>query len=84
MPFLDKIFVKTPFGIYHPDFEFKDRYIEIKSTYTKEIFLGEKENINGEYTKKQFKKIQWINQNIKPIEIIIMDSNTEIKEIIIL
>lgn len=34
--------IKTPYGYYTPDFEFKDYYVEIKSLYTFEVCIGQK------------------------------------------
>lgn len=66
--------IKTPYGLYYPDFLYRDTFIEIKSDYTYEIMLG---NLMNRFTKKfddtQFKKIKWVNENIKPIEIFVVD-----------
>lgn len=58
--------IKTSFGYYFPDFEFEDRFIEIKSPYT--YSLLEKEN------KKQLFKIIETAKTIKPVELIVIDS----------
>lgn len=65
--------IKTPYGIYIPDFEFIDKLIEIKSSYTLDVAKGKKLNLNGEFSDKQYKKILWVNENIKPVEIKILD-----------
>lgn len=57
--------IKTPYGFYTPDFEAEDFYIEIKSTYTFKICR--KTN--------QFKKIKWVNDNIKKVKIKIIQEN---------
>lgn len=66
--------INTPFGVYYPDFSFPDKLIEIKSTYTYEILIGDR--ISG-YTKKietkQYEKIKWVDKNIKPIDILVID-----------
>jgi hypothetical protein len=64
----------TPFGMYYPDFSFESKLIEIKCDYTYDILLG---NTMNRFTKKidktQYEKIKWVNNNIKPIEILIVD-----------
>lgn len=49
-------------------------YIEIKSDYTYDVLIGIKEN---RFTKKidttQYDKIKWVNKNIKPVNIIVVD-----------
>ncbi len=67
--------VKTIFGIYHPDFEFPDKYIEIKSTYTYDSCIGKSIGISGKLSDKQYRKIKWTGKNIKPVEIRILDKN---------
>lgn len=66
--------IKTPLGAYYPDFEYYDNYIEIKSDYTYDVLIGVKEN---KFTKKistlQYEKIRWVNKNIKPVHILIID-----------
>lgn len=57
--------IKTTYGFYTPDFEAEDFYIEIKSTYTFKICR--KTN--------QFKKIKWVNDNIKKVKIKIIQEN---------
>lgn len=70
--------IETPYGMYYPDFSFDDKLIEIKSEYTYEVLIGKK--ISG-YTKKienkQYKKIKWINDKVKKIEIIIVDKRNK-------
>lgn len=55
--------IKTPFGWYSPDFEFEDRFVEIKSNYTIKTCIA-----NGQY-----KKIAWVRKNIKNIEIKVLN-----------
>ena len=66
--------IETPFGVYYPDFSFDNKLIEIKCDYTYDILLGKKLN---RFTKKidttQYEKIKWVNENITPVEIIIVD-----------
>jgi len=70
----NSILIETPFGVYYPDFSFNNKLIEIKSDYTYDILLGNQMN---RWTKKidkiQYEKIKWVNENIKPVEIIIVD-----------
>lgn len=49
--------IGTPFGKYMPDFEFEENFVEIKSEYT--------------LSAEQFKKIEWVSENVKEVLIII-------------
>lgn len=66
--------VNTPYGVYYPDFLNDETYIEIKSDYTYDVLIGRKIN---RWTKKidttQLKKIKWVNENIKPVDILVVD-----------
>jgi hypothetical protein len=66
--------IKTPYGVYSSDFSYVTKLVEIKSDYTYDILIGNKIN---RFTKnidlKQYNKIKWVNENIKPIEIIVVD-----------
>lgn len=66
--------ITTPFGVYYPDFDFSDKLIEIKSDYTYDVLIGLKAS---RYTKKidtkQYEKIKWVNENIKQIDILVID-----------
>ena len=64
--------VKTSKGIYFPDFEFEDRFVEIKSPFTWKVCKGEIENGKGIKTNIQYQKIQWTSNNVKPVEIVIL------------
>lgn len=68
--------VKTPFGLYFPDFEYDDKFLEIKSEFTWKVCKGELPNPKGKLDDKQHRKILWTRENIKPVEIIILDDNT--------
>lgn len=59
--------IKTPYGIYIPDFETDDAYIEVKSSWTFQK-LFEKD----EY---KLKKMQYVNDNIKKVIIYIDEGN---------
>jgi hypothetical protein len=58
--------VKTPLGVYFPDFETEEAYIEVKSSWTYEKMLEEKNKNNSQY-----KKIQYVSKHIKPVKIYI-------------
>lgn len=78
--------IQTPFGYYYPDFSFNDRLIEIKCDYTYDILIGNKINrFNGKKDSIQYNKIKWVNSNLKPIDILIVDkkNNNIIKKEII-
>jgi hypothetical protein len=57
--------IKTPFGLYFPDFETKDFYVEVKSRYTYNLMLN----------KPQFEKIKFVSSNYKPVRLFIDDGN---------
>ena len=57
--------IKTPFGLYTPDFEVDEYFIEIKSTIT---FKNCIKSI-------QYKKIKWVRNNIKNVKIIVLNEN---------
>jgi len=64
----------TPYGVYYPDFDYGDYLIEIKSDYTYKVMIGELKNrFNNRYDTNQLKKIKWVNHNIKPVKVIIVD-----------
>jgi len=62
----------TPFGSYTPDFEYPDRFVEIKGMHTFMVCLGliAYRGVSGK-SDLQFKKIQWVAKNVKPVDIII-------------
>lgn len=66
---------KTPYGTYMPDFEFEDRFIEIKSKFTYNVAMGKQPTNNGLFTDKQWKKIQWLSENIKKVEVVIINKD---------
>ena len=64
----------TPFGVYYPDFSFEDKLIEIKSDYTYDVLIGVKvSRFTKKIETKQYEKIKWVNKNVKPIEILVVD-----------
>ena len=65
--------ILTPYGWYTPDFEFNDKFIEIKSIYTYKMMVGEIKNYGGKFDDIQHKKAIWVNDNIKPLEIKIIN-----------
>jgi len=62
--------IQTPYGIYFPDFEFENYYVEVKSTYTFSKLIN-RLSYDGKKDNKQFDKILWISKNIKEIKIFI-------------
>lgn len=66
--------IPTPYGTYYPDFTYDNEIIEIKSKYTYDVLIGKKIN---KWTKKidttQYKKIKWVNKNIIPVKILVVD-----------
>jgi hypothetical protein len=70
LPMVNKKKIKTPYGTYTPDFEFENRFIEVKSDFTFKVANGE--FVIKNYV-KQIEKINWVNLNIKPIEIVIIN-----------
>lgn len=69
---------QTPFGEYTPDFEYTDRFIEIKSLHTFMVSTGfTNYRGRGVISDLQWRKIKWVAKNIKPIDIIIYLSNKE-------
>jgi hypothetical protein len=70
--------IKTPHGYYTPDFEFENEYIEIKSPKTFKVMLGQTSWIkNHPLSDKQYKKILWVDTNVKPVHIIIFTKKIE-------
>jgi hypothetical protein len=76
--------IKTPDGYYFPDFEFQDKFVEIKSPFTYKIFCGDIEGMDGTKSVTQLNKAKWCSQNIKPVEVIILNKTGEIFQSIIL
>lgn len=64
----------TPYGDSYPDFEFEDYFVEIKSSWTYKVLIGE---VKGLSDKKdhQLEKFQWIHNNVKPVIIRIGTKN---------
>jgi hypothetical protein len=67
--------IKTDIGYYTPDFEYDEYYIDVKSIFTLKVLLG-----FSSYSKtkksnpKQLLKMKYINDNIKPVKIILVDT----------
>jgi hypothetical protein len=74
--------ISTPIGIYHPDFEYPEKYIEVKSEFTFKIFNGEIENIDNKISLNQKEKAIWVAKNIKPIEIIVINDKGKVSKIL--
>lgn len=66
--------VQTPYGLYFPDFEYDDRFIEVKSKFTWDVCNGIEPNPKGIKTNRQRKKIDWTSKYIKPVEIVILEN----------
>lgn len=58
--------INTPYGMTFIDFEYNSFFVEIKSTYTYNILIEEFDSENS-----QLKKILWVNDNIKPVKILV-------------
>lgn len=66
--------IKTEIGFYTPDFEFDEYYIDVKSIFTLKVLLGfSSYSKNKKSNPKQLSKMKYINDNIKPIKIILVD-----------
>lgn len=72
--------VETPFGLYFPDFEYDDCFLEIKSDFTWKVCKGEIPNPKGKLDDKQYHKILWTEKNVKPVQVIVLD-NKRAKEL---
>ncbi len=66
--------VRTPLGLYFPDFEFEDRFIEVKSKFTLSVCKGEQFDPKGCKSDKQYRKIIWTTNNVKPVDIVVIDN----------
>ena len=72
--------IETPLGYYTPDFELKDKYVEIKSEHTFFCCLGrEAYKFIGSPDDLQFRKICWVNDNLKKVLIRVYISNKDYK-----
>jgi hypothetical protein len=66
--------IKTELGFYTPDFEYDEYFVDVKSIFTLKVLLG-----LSSYSKtkksnpKQLLKMKYINDNIKPVKIILID-----------
>jgi len=58
--------IKTPYGMVFIDFEYSSYFVEIKSTFTFDKLVKERELENS-----QLRKIMWVNDNIKPVKILV-------------
>ena len=66
--------VNTPFGVYYPDFLSDKSFIEIKSDYTYDVLIGKKKSRwTKNYDTTQLEKIKWVNVNVKPVDILVVD-----------
>ncbi len=66
--------INTPFGVYYPDFLNDKSLIEIKSDYTYDVLIGKKKSRwTKNYDTTQLKKIKWVNDNVMPVDILVVD-----------
>lgn len=63
-------YVNTNNGYYIPDFEFPDRFVEIKSTWTYKLFTEKHTN--------QIDKVIWTGQSVKPVQLLVLDTNGKV------
>jgi hypothetical protein len=73
LPKPNKKKIKTPFGYYTPDFEFENKFIEVKSKFTLSVCKGEMPTTEGVYSDNQWKKIQWTSENIKKVDVVVIN-----------
>lgn len=73
LPKPNKKKIKTPFGYYTPDFEFANKFIEVKSRFTLSVCKGEIPTAEGVYSDNQWKKIQWTSKNVKKVDIVVLN-----------
>ena len=71
--------INTSYGSYFPDFEYPDRFVEVKSPFTWEVCIGKYPNGKGIKTNIQHKKIKWTSKNIKPVEVVILNDKEALK-----
>ena len=73
--------VKTPYGYYTPDFKDSSYLYEIKSAHTFKVCIGEisYKNLKETTSDLQWRKIQWVSENVKPVKVIIYFSRRERK-----
>jgi hypothetical protein len=66
--------INTPFGVYYPDFLNGKSLVEIKSDYTYDVLIGKKKSRwTKKYDTTQLEKIKWVNENVKPVDILVVD-----------
>ncbi len=72
--------INTPYGVYYPDFSYDNRLIEIKCNYTFEILIGKRiNNFTKNFEINQYNKIKWVNENVIPVDVFVIDKkNNEI------
>jgi hypothetical protein len=59
--------VHTPYGAYIPDFDCENAFIEVKSPFTWRVCRGLEINQKGIKSNVQYKKIKWVDKNVKPV-----------------
>ncbi len=73
LPSLCRRRLRTPHGTYKPDFEESESFIEIKSEFTLRVAQGRYKTSEGIYCDKQWKKICYTNDHIKPVRVVVLD-----------
>lgn len=71
--------IRTEHGLYTPDFEFEDFYIEVKSPGTWRVCCGDEAFFEDSRdarlstpSNKQLLKIQWVDANVKPVVVVVL------------
>lgn len=66
--------VHTPYGTYIPDFDTGVEFVEVKSPFTLEVCKGLRKNQKGIKTDIQYRKIKWVDKNVKPVILVVFES----------
>lgn len=72
----ERIGVKTPFGMTFPDFEYDECFVEIKSIYTFNKMIEER----NETENCQLGKLMWIMNNIKDVKILVETTRNKFED----
>lgn len=79
LPKLVRTRLTTPYGTYKPDFEFPDRYIEIKSPYTFALGKGQLKTLDSNSNILQMKKLKYISKHVKHVEIVVLPTREAVR-----
>lgn len=66
--------VHTPYGSYIPDFDCGNVFVEVKSPFTWRVCRGLEPNQKGIKSAIQYKKIKWVDKNVKPVIISVFEN----------